>query len=341
MGENINRRQLVRGSIAAGVAAGLVGRDARASQSTPEASGGGDARVIAAANGDIEIAGTPERVIVMEYELVEDAVILGVEPVGVCERDSINRWVPLPEPLPESVTEVGTRDEPDLEVILGLQPDLIIAAKPRQDEVLDNRQSIATTVQLETYSPFFTPADDISPIQHAQRVLMQVAESTNRVKEGETAIAEFDALLEQAAAAFGASEFAGRSFAYISSIVDGMTAQIMNDRSRIGYTISQLGLANLAGENEETPGLHYQEISVENLGRHIPEDALVFFAHSTETADEMKEYFAGSVWQAMPFVQAGNFNDMGEPNVWTAGSMITLTNLIERVAGALGVDITA
>jgi ABC-type Fe3+-hydroxamate transport system substrate-binding protein len=343
MNRQVTRREMARGIVAAGVAVGLSPHVGLARQSTPETSPASDqeVRTISAANGEIEIAGTPQRVVFMEYELVEDAVTLGIVPIGVCERDSINRWVPLPEPLDDSIVDVGTRDEPDMEAILGLEPDLIIAAKPRQDETLEQLEAIAPTVQLETYSPFFTPASDMTPIQHAQLVLQQVADATNRTSEAEAAISAFDALLEKGTAAVEASEYAGRTFVYLGQIVDTSSVTMFNDHSRIGFTISQLGLTNLAGENEETPGLHYQDASVEMLGRLIPEDALVFVSPSVETAEELDAFFNGSVWQAMPFVQAGNFVNLGEPNVWTAGSMITLSGLIERVTAALGLELDA
>lgn len=337
MRSHMNRRAVIKGSLAAGIVAGFAGREGFAQEMTPEASpANGDVRVVAAANGDIEVSGTPERLVFMEYELVENAVILGIVPVGVCERDSINAWVPLPEPLPESIVDVGARDEPDLEAILELQPDLIIAAKPRQDEVLDRLEAIAQTVQLETYSPFSAPTGGMTPIANFQHVLTQVAQATNREAEAEAAIADFDALLESAIAAVQATGNAGKPFVFVGQFPEFSSVTLFNDHSRIAYTVSQLGLVNQAGENDSTPGLHYQEVSIENLGTMLSEDTLFFVSESSASAEEMQEFFNGAVWQSMPFVQAGNFINLGQPNIWTAGSAITLSNLIRRVVEALG-----
>ncbi|HWV22968.1 MAG TPA: iron-siderophore ABC transporter substrate-binding protein [Thermomicrobiales bacterium] len=343
MSNRIDRRTMVQGSIGAALLTGLVGRAASAETATPGTSPSpeGDVRVVAAANGDIEITGTPERVVLMEYELVENGVILGLEPVGVCERDSINQWVPLPEPLSESIVDLGARDEPDLETMIELQPDLIIAAKPRQDEVLDRLEAIAPTVQLETYSPFFAPTDGTTPIENFQHVLMQVAQATNREAAAEAAIQDFDSLLESAVAAVAETDNAGKPFVFAGQFPDMASVTLFNDHSRIAYVVSQLGLVNQAGENEETPGLHYQELSIEQLGTALSADTLFFVSQSVATADEMNEFFAGEVWQAMPFVKAGNFINLGLPNVWSAGSAITLSNLIGRVVDALGGQLDA
>lgn len=334
MKHSFDRRSVLKGTLGATLLTAGLANVTHAQNSTPDVSPveDGDVRVISAANGEIEVQGTPERIVVMEYELAENAYILGITPAGLTERDSVSRWVPLPEPFPETVADVGTRDEPDLEAIIALQPDLILAASPRQDEVLANLETIATTVQLQTYSPFFTPAEDITPIQHFQQVLTQVAQATNREQEAEAAIAGFDALLAAGAEAVAATEYAGRPFVYLT-FGDFTTINLFNEHSRIAYTISQLGLANQGGENTETPGLHYETRAVEDLGT-LPADTLVFVSISPEIADDANAFLESDLIQGMPWIDG--LMNLGEPNVWTAGSAITLSNLIERVVAALG-----
>ncbi len=328
----VNRRSVLKGTLGASLLTAGLSQTALARQeASPQVSE--ESRTVAAANGDVTITGTPQRVVVMEYELTENLVALGVEPVGVCEPESVNNWVPLPEPLADSIVDVGTRDEPDIEAIIGLEPDLILAASPRQDAMLANLESIAPTVQLETYSPMSAP-EGLTPIEHFKHILTQVAVATNRQAEAETAIAEFDALLEAGTAAVAQTEFAGRPFVY-AGVSEFTSVNLFNEHSRIAHTIGQLGLINQAGENSETPGLHYQTLSIEELGT-LPEDTLFFVALSPQITEEATELFEGELWQGMPWVQAGGFINLGEPNVWTAGSAITLSNLIERVTESLG-----
>lgn len=338
----LNRRTVLKGAAGATaltITATRVGRAQEASPSAAEASpaANGDSRVISAANGEIEIAGTPQRVIGLEYELVENLVILGVEPVGVSEPESINGWVPLETPLADSIVDVGTRDELNMETIIALEPDLILAASPRQDEVLANLESIAPTVQLQTYSPFFTPAEEMTPIEHFQLILTQVAQATNTVPNAEAAITEFDALLAAGAEAIAQTEFAGRPFVY-AGISEFTSLNLFNEHSRIAYTMAQLGFVNQAGENTETPGLHYEVRALEDLGS-LPEDTLFFVAISPQIAEEANELFTGELWQGMPWIDG--FTNLGSPNIWTAGSAITLSNLIERVVTAVGGTIEA
>lgn len=329
----MNRRRLLAG--AAGLTSlAAASRFGSVAAQSPEASPvEGDVRIVSAANGDIEIVGTPNRIVVLEYELAEDAAILGLNVVGLAERDSVNQWVPLPTPYSDEVTDVGSRDEVDIEAIIALDPDLILAAKPRQDAILAQLEAIAPTVQLETYSPIATPVG-MTPIEHSQSVLTSVAQATGTETIAEAAIAEFDALLESGAAAIAATDYAGAPFVWLGNITtDGVS--MFNDHARIGYTVSQLGLVNQTGENEETPGLHYVETSMEQLGT-LPPETLVFTSTSPAVAAEREEIYASDLWQGLPWVQAGNFHDLGEPNVWAAGSTITLSNLVERVVAELG-----
>ena len=313
----------------AGLATMPLARHAMAAQNaTPAASpAGGGTRTVTAVNGEIALTGTPSRVIAMEYELCENLAILGVTPIGVTERDSVPQWIQIP-PYPAAVADLGTRDEPDLEAIAALQPDLILAASPRQDAVLDKLEAIGPVVQLATYSPRSTPQGQ-TPIENFQQILTDVALATNTEAAAREAITAFDALLEQGNAAIAASAFAGRSFLF-GAFNDQTASNLFNDHSRIAFTISQLGLTNLAPENTETPGLHFTPTAVEQLGT-FPEDTLFFTSQSPANASEITPLFESGIWKAIPFVAAGNFHNLGQPNIWTAGSAITLSDLIRRL----------
>lgn len=300
---------------------------------TPESVDDG-ARIVEAANGDIEVLGTPERVIAMEYELVEHLQTVDVVPVGISERDSVNVWLDLPVKYGDDVVDIGLRDEPDLEAILLLDPDLIIAASPRQDQVIEQLEDVAPTVQLETYSPRSTPTGSETSIDHAKGVLRNVAIATNTEDVAEQRIAEFDEYLTEAAARVEELGYAGREYIYGSIIVsqDG-TISLFTNLSRIAGTITALGLVNHI-TLEDSPDSHFAAVSLEHLGT-LPEDVLFIFSVSDGAIEEIEETLASSLWESIPFVQAGNVINLGTPNIWTAGGLITMTQVIDRVTGAL------
>lgn len=333
MSRSISRRAFA--SCVAGV--GAAGLGDRAFAQTPDASPAVDTdgtRVVSAINGEIELTGTPERIVAMEYELVEHLQTVGETPIGACEPESINVWVPLREPLGDDVVDVGTRDEPDLEAIITLEPDLILAASPRQDAVITQLEEIGTTVQLETYSPRSTPSGSETALDHAKGVLRNVALAVNHVEEAEKEIAAFDEYLAQAAERVEELGFKGQPFVYGSIIAsDENTINVFTNLSRISATITALGLENAITE-DENPGSHFAALSIEQVGT-LPDDILFFYSESEPTMDRIEVTLESPVWQTAGFVQNGGVVNLGLPNIWTAGGVITLTDVITRVVGAL------
>jgi iron complex transport system substrate-binding protein len=109
-----------------------------------------DVREVEHAMGTTTIEGTPERIVTLYQGATDVAVALGVKPVGAVES-----W--LQQPFYEYIrgdlegTEnLGSELQPNLEQIIQLQPDLIIASKVRHEEIYDQLSEIAPTVAHET-----------------------------------------------------------------------------------------------------------------------------------------------------------------------------------------------
>lgn len=326
-----------RRSFATGVAAaGALGFTTRVIAQSPDASSdeSGESRIISAANGEIELSGTPVRVVVMEYELVEHVQAAGVTPVGVTERDTVNEYVPLREPLGEDVVDVGLRDEPDLEAIIGLEPDLIVAASPRQDAIIEQLQEIAPTVQVATYSPFAAPTGDLGAIDHAKAVFLTVAQALNKVDESEAEIETFDEHLQASVARVTELGYEGQPYVYGSINLPGDNSfEVNTDLSRTAATISAMGLTNVISL-EDYPGEHFSTLSMEQAGT-LPEDILFFFCRSEQANPNIDEALNSDVWQSAGFVKNGGLVDLGEPFIWFAGGLITLTGVMDRVIEGL------
>ena len=60
----------------------------------------------------------------MDYGLAETLICLGCPPVALVAAQDWGRWVVEP-PLPESVVNLGTSREPNLELLQSLKPDAI------------------------------------------------------------------------------------------------------------------------------------------------------------------------------------------------------------------------
>ncbi|KAA9368929.1 ABC transporter substrate-binding protein [Ochrobactrum sp. Sa2BUA5] len=109
-----------------------------------------DVRSIKHEVGSTEITGKPTRVIALEFSFLQTLDALGVVPVGISDDNQAARVEQL---LGKKIdyASVGTRLEPNLELISTLSPDLIIADVTRHSAVYQQLSSIAPTIVLNSW----------------------------------------------------------------------------------------------------------------------------------------------------------------------------------------------
>lgn len=115
---------------------------------SPSGNDGGQTRVIEHAMGTTEITGKPKRIVTLDATFTSAALALGGNVVGY----TTFRGRQLPDYLGEdrqhaaNAEWVGKLSQPNLEKIVQLQPDLILSAKVRHEQLYDQLSKIAPTV---------------------------------------------------------------------------------------------------------------------------------------------------------------------------------------------------
>ena len=166
-----------------------AGATASASADADEAAG---TRTVSHAMGDTEVPAEPERVVVLDSPHLDAALSLGVTPVAAVQS-SVDDG--LPEYLgdrTEGIELVGTITEPDLELIAAAQPDLILSAKVRHEDVYGQLSEIAPTVFTESSGTSF------------KQGLATIADALGRTEELETQLAEYEQRADEVGEAVGA-----------------------------------------------------------------------------------------------------------------------------------------
>jgi iron complex transport system substrate-binding protein len=97
--------------------------------------------------GEIDVPTQPNRVVVLEYIVVEAVVAHGLQPIGIPQV--LSSFLPYLELDTAAVADVGLPLQPNLEKILALQPDLILTSKLRLGEGYDQLAQIAPTVVFD------------------------------------------------------------------------------------------------------------------------------------------------------------------------------------------------
>ncbi|OMF14428.1 hypothetical protein BK131_13280 [Paenibacillus amylolyticus] len=96
--------------------------------------------------GSTKVPVEPTRIVVLEQGFTQTLAALEVKPVGVADDNKPERFPKDTLAYIEGYTSVGTRSEPNLEVIRTLKPDLIIADTSRHGNVYDELSAIAPTI---------------------------------------------------------------------------------------------------------------------------------------------------------------------------------------------------
>ena len=85
-------------------------------------------RTLDSANGPLTLSGTPQRVVALGDSTLDAALSLGVQPVGTLASRGGNDVPDYLKAKAGAITLVGSVREPNLEAILRLQPDLVLAS---------------------------------------------------------------------------------------------------------------------------------------------------------------------------------------------------------------------
>ncbi|SNS86027.1 iron complex transport system substrate-binding protein [Streptosporangium subroseum] len=160
-------RALTVGVVGAVLALGLTACSSGTSGTSAEVSGGAGAtpapaasgagvfpRTVKHAMGETVIPAQPLRVVALDQSFVDGVLTLETDVVGYTTYRSIEEKLPdYLNPVLAHAKEaksVGTLEQPGLEQIVALKPDLIVSAKVRHEALYDKLSQIAPTVFSET-----------------------------------------------------------------------------------------------------------------------------------------------------------------------------------------------
>ncbi|MFG1704685.1 ABC transporter substrate-binding protein [Nonomuraea sp. M3C6] len=112
-------------------------------------------RTVKHAMGETRIPSQPKRVVALDQSFVDAVLTLETPVVGYTTYRSIDTTLPgylgtVAEQYGKEATPVGTLEQPSLEKIIALKPDLIVSAKVRHEALYDKLSKIAPTVFSET-----------------------------------------------------------------------------------------------------------------------------------------------------------------------------------------------
>lgn len=277
------------------------------------------ARDITHIMGVTDVPDHPVRVVALTNEATEDLLALGITPVGAVRSANANPWFDHVSEALKGVTVVGEELSPNLEVILSLEPDLILGNKKRHEDIYEQLSAIAPTVYVENITGQW------------RKNLAFYADAVNKAAAGEEVLKAYEDRVARLKAALGdqVNEKVG-----LVRFITGQNYAYNND-SFSGSILRDIGFARPAAQDKA--GLS-EKITLERIPE-LDGDRLLYFSYETGDGGATKEaetWMASPLWQNMNVAKKGHVYPVSD-TVWATAGGVMAAHLalddIEKIFG--------
>lgn len=277
-------------------------------------------RQVLDANGQSHtVPDDPQRVVVLSELDLDSALTLGVQPVGTVNgrgQGTLPRY--LLDKAGKAIQVVGDLDNPNLEKLIDLEPDLILTGQTKP-ELLALLQEIAPTVVTGNWGePWKT-------------VFNRSANVMNKEAEAKAFLARYDARLAQARSKLAKHQ--GEQVSIVRWNPKGPS--YMHGGTFASSVVTEMGLARPAHQiGDKSP--HSPALSLESLNL-LDGDWLVVgtLSASGDAVDAMKQAEQTPAFQQLGAIKGKRFGAV-DGSLWTStGGPQAALRVIEDVEGLL------
>ncbi len=288
--------------------------------------GGGEesaTRTVEHAMGEAEVPEEPERVVVLDTGELDSAVSLGVIPVGAVEAIPGEGFPSYLEGT-EDIEIVGTIEEPNLETISTLDPDLILSSSLRHESIYDQLSQIAPTVFTEEVGVTWRENFEVH------------AEALNREDEAEEIVADYESRMEEFQSAVGENP---PTVSIVRFIADD--TRIYQKESFIGTVLEDAGLPR--PEPQDVDDFALLNVSAEAIP-DMDGDVIFTTVYGEETETALGDITTDPLWQNLDAVEDGDVYEVSD-DVWMLGigysaADVIIDDLNEYIADGGGEETT-
>lgn len=259
-------------------------------------------RQILDANGQSQaVPDDPKRIVVLSELDLDSALTLGVQPVGTVNgrgQATLPRY--LLDKAGKEIAVVGDLDNPNLEKLIDLEPDLILTGQTKP-ELLALLQEIAPTVVTGNWG------------EPWKVVFQRSALVMNKEAEGKAFLAQYDARLQEARSRLAKHQ--GEQVSIVRWNPKGPS--YMHGGTFASSVVQEMGLARPAHQiGDKSP--HSPALSLESLNL-LDGDWLVIGTLSTsgDAVDAMKQAEQTPAFQQLSAIKGKRFGAV-DGSLWTS-----------------------
>ncbi|NEI74527.1 ABC transporter substrate-binding protein [Rhizobium lusitanum] len=252
----------------------------------------------------------------LDWTLAEMALSLNLVPVALTEVAGYRAWVGEPL-LPTDVVELGLRGNPNLEMLVQIAPDLILANE-NQEASISLLPQIAPCLSASIY------AVTGSPYMHAASELRRLGGRLDRISEAEAAIATSDRAIARAA-----EQVAGFSCpVYLARFVDPDHLMIFGRNSLFQDVLDRMGVAN--AWQGATSAWGFGIVGIDALVCE-KEAHLLYLGLGAQDLEQIAA--TSAVWRSLAFVRQKRISIL--PSMWFFGGVASAGRFADHAGMAL------
>lgn len=284
-----NTRSFTRRTLAGSALAAAATLKSTSLLAQTPAADGAEFRTVTDVYGEVQVPVNPHRVVVLDGPQLDACLAVGVTPIGAVTGFDGAEFPAYLGDLTEGIENVGTISEPNLELIISLEPDLIIGSNLRNQDIHDTLSAIAPTVFSEAVSDDWRGNFTI------------FTDALNKSAEAEEASAAYDARLEEFRNATD-----GERPDWVISIVRFMAdhVRLYNDTSFIGTILKDAELTRPESQTGPDPEVGiFSRVSLEQI-READGTHIFTCAYGDVQASMAADYVGSPLWQSLEAVQS-------------------------------------
>lgn len=257
--------------------------------------------------GPSAAAGVPQRVASLDWGLAATLTAMGHPPVAVADTAGYDEWVVTP-PMPDGVINLGSRTEPNLEILQQAHPDLILIT-PYQAPLRPMLERIAPVLSVSLFVDV-PDGGQGHPLQNSIRAARLLGRTLNLESEAEALITRANQTFDAANRALDAATHAdGRRVRktplYILSLIDPRHAWVYGKSSLFHDVMVRLGL-----RDAWTRDTNYWGFSSTGFdGLSISTDAVLLLLKPVP-AETRRSLKTNVLWNTIPSVHSGQMREL-------------------------------
>lgn len=271
------------------VAAGCGGRAGDAA---------GPTRSVQHAMGTSEVSVAPQRVVVLDTGELDSVLALGVKPVGAVRADEATGPQAYLSQRAQGIEPVGTVEQPNLEAIAALKPDLILSNSVRHKEIYERLGGIAPTVFAESVGKTW------------KENFRLAATALGRSDQAEGMLTDYQNKARQIGTAF--RDPSGVEVSMVRFMANGI--RLYGQGSFIGTILTDAGFARpQIARTDKT----FVQISPEQVSS-ADGDLLFYAGYGKDGASQQAKLAADPLWQRLGAVSRGAARPVSD-DLWYLG----------------------